>query len=649
MNNPLQRSSVSSSPRARLDLASCLLPSFSNRIGGFATRKSNISCFTFPSTMLCTIGVEAEAADYYPDSSCCKQIDTLRLLPHVCSALCPIAESMNYIAESLTSIALISRASSAKSVESDQTARSSKPGDTNTDERADDPRSDNQSPTSPTSESDARDLSRRSSSAKTKTVFRLAHPPPVIVHKHRFHIRPRILLQLQQLSSTARPRPVLDVLPSVVFAPRLGRLFPRTFKGKAGLGADDLVIVSSENYDTQEADARHSDDLFEDNRWDKREIVAAVCQTCQSRKDTAMAVASAEICFNSGTPWAASRLVNGAYEFSSTDALGKRSVARWVPKQHRSHWSSSVASNSPMSEDRKFTFSLLKSGSRRHAIIATLDHRSIEVSDRYSDPPASLDEQASTTPISAVSKTSRDFDPHGDAPDPTDKHIIEVDEHLRTLIIVTGIFVAFRDGFSPNFMYSDLGQRQSPPASNVSSHKHRSLSENVISTPNGSPESPKFGSQHRPRSTFRHTASSLVISPLAPGEPSHMLPRRTQSTGTAFIQRANNRSFSGNKFGQLSPIGDVDGRDAEEVSGQGRKSMAFGEYEHISREAASPLPRHSVSLRKSRPVSLPPPIATAYSPGTPESVPVVSAEEKPKRPSRLRKLFGFSKRASATA
>ena len=490
--------------------------------------------------MLSYLGCAAET-NHAPD---CKQIDSLVLASWTCSTLCPVLTSMSYLASALTA-----RPVSAKSMLSFPSTQSSILEESTTEDQSDenratkDPRS-----TSVTAGRRSKRSSGSSLKSTAKTVFHLAHPPPVSIHKQHLHIRPRVLLQLQKISDTARPTPVLEVLPSFVFASRLARRFPRTFKGKAGLGADDLVIVSSEDYTAEKAEAGESDGIFEGDRWDKREIVAAICQP---GKDEVECWGKAEICVNHGPSWTASRLASGAYEFVSVDEHGLRNVARWVPR---------LPKTTPrISTDRKFNFSLLKPGSRRHAVIASMDRHSIEVCDQYSDPPlVRRDTNSSTPTISTHSTTEESL-----SRDP-----IEVSRSLRALITVTGIYVSFQEGYSSLFKHSDAA----PPSPNLGP-KHPRRSWSLTSSHFGnektrSPTASSFGTLQRPRPQLLHTnSSSAVLEPLSSNQPKIPAPRNS-SSGSSFIRRVRSRNDLGFKANQTS--GEVErtwmGRESDRIS-----------------------------------------------------------------------------------
>ena len=548
--------------------------------------------------------------------TCRTHIDSQQLISQLYCAFCPVAHTMNYIASAFTS-----RPISAKSLKSGVSTPS-----VFEETALDEGRQDSSLETQATSIADSDIASKRrraSSRTRTKTAFRLCHPPPVRIHKQRLHIRPRVLLQLQKLSKASRPTPVFEVLPSVVFAPRLARRFPRTFKGKAGLGVDDLVIVSSENYEAQERHSHDVDDLFDD-KWDKREIIAAICQP--SKDDYPYGQGETEICLNHGPSWTASQRKNGSYEFASTDDCGNQTLARWVPRQAKSDRTASISS---VSEEKKFNFSILNPKSRRHAVIATLDCHTIEVSDQYSHPSTSLSSQASSTPTTSSSSLSEEPQTPSIRSSLPARDPIEVDDALRTLITITGIWVALREGFSPNFKYGQTTQGLPISPNLALGHKHRSLSLNANhfnSNQLATPKSPShsLSSVKGTRTGLQHTVSNSTV-PLS-SYPPFTPPQRSVSAGTAFMQRLSTRKSSTPKIIQLSPVGDLEGSDTEKDA---------------RRANGSPLPRSSMSSREGRDVSLEQGIGgLGLDFGDGISQPTKRAARRSS--SRIRKMFGRS-------
>ncbi|KAH9216413.1 hypothetical protein DL95DRAFT_269335, partial [Leptodontidium sp. 2 PMI_412] len=173
---------------------------------------------------------------------------------------------------------------------------------------------------------------RRRRSVRTSTTFQLAHPAPTLTQKQRLlQIRPKLLLQLQQLSSDARPRPFLDVLPSTVVVPRLYKKFPRMFRGKGELGCNDVMVVKSEEYETTVESNVEGSDSDEDGLAN-RDLVAVICQM---PKDSGGSQGKAEMVLSDGSVWVASPLPNGLFEFITTDEHGIQTTARWVRRSNR--------------------------------------------------------------------------------------------------------------------------------------------------------------------------------------------------------------------------------------------------------------------------------------------------------------------------
>ena len=598
------------------------------------------------------------------------------LLSHICSACSAIAQSMNYLAQALITspTSIISMQSSSTTppylLEGSTSEEASEEGESrDIDTKATSITDQNPNP-------GIRSLSSPLSSPKSKTTYRLAHPPPVSSHRAHLHIRPRVLLQLQRVSKTVRPKPVLEVLPSVIFATRLARRFPRTFKGKAGLGADDLVIVSSENYETAQPHARDPGELFEDARWEEREIVAAVCQPS---RDKSGFQGRGEICLNNGALWTASSFGNGSYEFVTIDEHGLKTVARWVLKSPRQRTTPVAQSRprSPSLEEKKFNFSVLNPNSRRHAVIGTLDQHSIEVSDRYSNPAVGSKSPGPSTPgtpttgdvcdgregqssypwhserssVSASDNQMRNSPPLSMQSTEmylATEHPLETNECLRTLILVTGLWVAFQEGFSSSFNSGDLAQGPSALSNTGSKHQGRSLSLSINRSGSeilpSTTKSPSSDKQPK-RSVLSHSPSTPVV-PLAQSARNPQTPpRRTMSTGQTFMRRVTSRRLSTTGAGQLVPTDKFDGSEAERNSVDGnsieggnglrRRTLAIPP----SLGTGSPLRERRISsYQNNMDSSLEPVISNGLDP--PAEAPA-SSKEATRKPRRLKRLFGL--------
>src|SRR5437667_88247 len=96
----------------------------------------------------------------------------------------------------------------------------------------------------PTSENGCLRQKRKS---RPKASFHFAHPPPSTFTKS-LTTRPRLLLQLQQISSAGRPAPVLNVLQSASPAGMLARVLPKICGRQDLLELEEVTIVKSGSY-----------------------------------------------------------------------------------------------------------------------------------------------------------------------------------------------------------------------------------------------------------------------------------------------------------------------------------------------------------------------------------------------------------------
>lgn len=366
---------------------------------------------------------------------------------------------------------------------------------------------------------------RKRRTIRTSTTFHLAHPAPTLTQKQRLlHIRPKLLLQLQRLSADSRPMPAVDVLPSTVVVPRLAKKFPRMFRGKGELGCNDVMVVKSEEYHTPH------DYLAEENNFDEeslasRDIMAVICQM---RKDSGGASGKAEIVLSDGSVWISTPMPNGLFEFMSVNENGHKTTARWV---RRSIKRGSVGMTDSTGLNYKFTFSIIDPNSRRHPILAILTQKKLDIPDFYTSVSPSAGKYPPTSPV-----RGEVFDE-----EPSSERTTHVtDESTKRLIQVTGIWIALRQGWSPYFKYNDA---MSPRPASVPRARSMSL------TPDGHHPSPVPGYASTPDSvnSFGTLGTlgnkirrvSIRASP-SPGDPpmaTRIVPQRSVSAGTAFMQR----------------------------------------------------------------------------------------------------------------
>ncbi|KAL8765276.1 MAG: hypothetical protein Q9209_007598 [Squamulea sp. 1 TL-2023] len=377
--------------------------------------------------------------------------------------------------------------------------------------------------------SDGPKARRRRRSSQSKTSYQLAHPPPTNRQRQRFRLRSKTLLQIQEVSDASRPIPLFDVLPSIIFAPRLSWRVPRILQNKQGLGLDDLVIVRSQSRPpVLPAAGGPSWNADQDERIE-REVVAAICQLNAAGRNGRYCT---EIRCSQGAIWTATAISSGAYEFVSHGQGDTTSIARWVPKREDLYSDSTATPDRSELSGPKFKFSLIDAGNRRHPVIANMSRQSIEVYDWYSIPCSpQTPRQGKAASLEQMGSVDRVENHHGECDKPC-KTIIETDEELRTVIAVTGIWVAFCEQWSPNFRYSTR-QVISNGISELSNRRRSDIAQPLaLSADKSSQDRTGVGNVfwHRPRPKHNPSLSSIPSSPLsASPAPS---PQRTTSTST---------------------------------------------------------------------------------------------------------------------
>ncbi|KAI1799039.1 hypothetical protein F4811DRAFT_545806 [Daldinia bambusicola] len=380
------------------------------------------------------------------------------------------------------------------------------------------------------------DASRVSSSARRtrrrairkSTTFLLAHPPPKIRSKQRLiHIRPKLLLQMQQLAANRRPRPVIDVFPSFAVAgplivPLLKR-FPLIARIKRELGIRDIMLVKSEDYD---AHASGLDSDGDDDDLKSRELLAILSPVLTEDK--------AEIVLADGTVWTATPRFSGAgscsYEFVTVDSNGNTTTARWVRKQMATKslpatpTSPGFTPTTPV-PDCKFTFSIIDPNCRRHPIMATLTNSSLDILDSYTTvsqsagyyPPTSPNLSTPASPTSGENASERTTQ--------------RVEDWQKSFITISAIWVILRHGWSPNWKPTDFGTvtSSSPTTPVAACTPIRNRSVSVNSETASKPSASATGSRRKLAGALR------MGDQLTP----NVLPRRATTTGASFTQKFN--------------------------------------------------------------------------------------------------------------
>jgi hypothetical protein len=292
----------------------------------------------------------------------------------------------------------------------------------------DDDNDDNNDDANPTT-TIPRPATPRTRAARPKTLFQFAHPVASQRHR-RLTLRPKLLLQLHESNAMSRPFPKYDVLPASI-APRLACKFPKLFANLRGLGPRDLVVVTSDMYE-QHADDDRSD-WSEDSSQDQREIVATICQPL-AKDNPQSRSATVEIVSGLGTSWTGVPLPNGSYELVRSAGLQQQQrKARWVARDKGIRKVSGSGNNNSGDGLKRFTFSVIDPNSRRHPVIASMTRNGIDVFEQYAYPAA----------VSSSDETSS-------SPPQSPRELIDLDEELRVLIVTSGIWIAFMEGWAKN-------------------------------------------------------------------------------------------------------------------------------------------------------------------------------------------------------
>ncbi|KAL8678133.1 MAG: hypothetical protein Q9186_005504 [Xanthomendoza sp. 1 TL-2023] len=268
-----------------------------------------------------------------------------------------------------------------------------------------------------------------------------------------------------------------------------------------------------------------------------RDIIAAICQSAPSEDN---GQCRTEIRFAHDNVWTATALRSGAYEFVSHPQGGTRSIARWVPKRENRN---TEGVGNPELPEPKFRFSLVDARSRRHPVIANMSRQLIEVYDRYSIPDITPNSPCHKNPeISQASPCVDNGDIGGGADGEFCKTMIETDDQLRTMIAVTGIWVAFCEQWSPNFRY---GTKQ-VISNGISELSNRRKSDGAQPLPHARKEA-----QFKDRPGKKHMPSLSSIPSSPPSCSTAASPQRTASTSTTVF--GDHQSQLGARSESISP------------------------------------------------------------------------------------------------
>jgi hypothetical protein len=380
--------------------------------------------------------------------------------------------------------------------------------------------------------------SRRKQPRKTTTSFQLAHPPPTPKHKPRWK-RSRVVLQLRQISGTRSPVPALEVLPPTCFTHRLMRPSPRGHSRKSNLNADDLVVVKSQVYGHADKESRVDEDSDEDNGA-SREVVAVISPP---GKGDSEAKEHAQILLEGGATWTALATDKGGYEFTTCDEHGLTTTARWWPsKRRRGNSNPHRLPGANEDGDKVYKFSILNPRARRHPVIGSMNRYTIDVQDDHTSPsgtPSVTPTFNTMTSQSILSPQQSYFGGNASRSDP----INDVDERLKTLLLVTGIWVAFVEGWAKS--NTDTGTSTSTvnsnsPWTNRPTSGRFELGKGLHS---GAPQSTTSSrSRHQTFNVLHRSTASTSSTPTAHRSPA--APQRAFSLGASAAGRGIGHSVS---------------------------------------------------------------------------------------------------------
>ncbi|KAH7249155.1 uncharacterized protein BKA55DRAFT_513685 [Fusarium redolens] len=291
---------------------------------------------------------------------------------------------------------------------------------------------------------------RRKRTFRKSTQFLLAHPAPRPGARQRrlVHLRPRLLLQLQEVGEK-RPIPAFDVVPSSLITgsqivPRMAKRCPHLFRTKPVLGMNDLLIVRSEDYDTPASPGS----LDTEDSLDQRDVVAVISPLPQ------MGDESAEIVMEDGSTWESSLMANGSYEFIGVDERGRISTARWVKKTSTptSHMPRNNGEQtpppSPLPAEVKWTFSMIHPDTRRHPIMGSLMSNTLDVFDTYNTMSTSSGRYPPTRNTPLDSKLASDWIV-SNPPEIQSRLTKVVPEDIKLLMVATASWINLRQSGLP--------------------------------------------------------------------------------------------------------------------------------------------------------------------------------------------------------
>ncbi|KAH7378079.1 hypothetical protein BKA64DRAFT_728419 [Cadophora sp. MPI-SDFR-AT-0126] len=258
----------------------------------------------------------------------------------------------------------------------------------------------------------------------------LAQAAPLSRTQRIFNVTPKLLFQLQELSSPVRPQPVIDVVATTIHAPKLSHgKFLRIFKRRRVWRDSRIIVLKIEDYNTTQDHC--SGDSTE-------EALAVIVGRHGENQE-------AEISLAGGSTWKATCFPNEVFEFvletGNSDGV---SAAKWQPAGRIDHGFNitprSAADGGPAQEQR-YKLSVVHPRRRRNPILASLTRTRLEIAEHC----ASTDHNNDPSGMGLTSTVEASNESGNLCASK------EVDDNLKTLIQVTAIWIALSLGWCVNF------------------------------------------------------------------------------------------------------------------------------------------------------------------------------------------------------
>lgn len=320
------------------------------------------------------------------------------------------------------------------------------------------------------------------SSQDCTTTYLLAHPPPLTSPTLQ---SAKLLLQLQEVRPTSRPRPAFEVIPAASLVPKLFRKSSRIVREKTGYGTEDMLILHAEDYE-KPVPTNSKDNTEED--YSSRTHFGAICHHLVPQSNGDRALKETELHLADGTTWKAQHISSTCYEFTLQTEDEEHIVVRWTSRISGTSTRSRRSSQRRTSSTRKRFIFTLMDNETRHPALGTLQDE-LSIFDTY--------------------KIS-----HGESPE-----IVTISEQLRSLMLVSGVWVIFMENWSL-FLRQDqsgtslLSIKSGSANSLLSAGTQPHESNSSIKSPFGKNNKLRMGPQSKRTPQAQPDTSRRVSSPL---------------------------------------------------------------------------------------------------------------------------------------